>query len=137
MATSTDANNLTVAEGHGYGMMLMALMAGHEPDAQVIFDGMFAYFREHPTAFHQYLMGSYEDLTCATPPGDFDSAADGDLDIAYALLLADRQWGSCGAVNYLLEAQRVLVDIADGDLDVTKTYVLLGDWVIPSESAKY
>jgi len=50
-------------------------------------------------------------MTCATPPGDFDSAADGDLDIAYALLLADRQWGSCGTVNYLLEAQRVLVDV--------------------------
>lgn len=135
--TATDANNLTVAEGHGYGMMLAALMAGHDPDAQAIFDGMFAYFRDHPTAFHQHLMGSYQNFACATPPGDLDSAADGDLDIAYALLLADRQWGSCGTVNYLLEAQRVLVDVADGDLDATKTYVLLGDWVGPSESAKY
>ena len=63
-------------------MMLMALMAGHEPDAQAIFDGMFDYFRAHPTAFHQHLMGSYQNLSCATPPGDFDSAADGDLDIA-------------------------------------------------------
>lgn len=135
--TATDANNLTVAEGHGYGMMLAALLAGYDPDAQAIFDGMVAYFRDHPTAFHQHLMGSYQDMTCTTPPGDFDSASDGDLDIAYALLLADRQWGSCGTVNYLLEAQRVLVDVADGDLDATKTYVLLGDWVGPSESAKY
>lgn len=135
--TGTDAQNLTVAEGHGYGMMLMALMAGHEPNAQQIFDGMFDYFRAHPTAFHQHLMGSYQNLSCATPPGDFDSAADGDLDIALALLLADRQWGSCGTVNYLLEAQQVLNDIKDGDLDATGHYVLLGDWVVPSESAKY
>ncbi len=135
--TSTDAQNLTVAEGHGYGMMLMVLMAGHEPAAQQIFDGMFDYFRLHPTAFHDHLMGSYQDLSCTTPPGDFDSAADGDLDIAFALLLADRQWGSCGTVNYLLEAQRVIADIEDGDVDATKRYVLLGDWVGPSGSAKY
>lgn len=135
--TATDAQNLTVAEGHGYGMMLMALMAGHEPNAQQIFDGMFAYFREHPTAFHDHLMGSYQDTSCATPPGDFDSASDGDLDIAFALLLADRQWGSCGTVNYLLEAQRVLADIRDGDVDASGRWVLLGDWVGPSESAKY
>ena len=135
--TATDDANLTVAEGHGYGMMLMALMAGHEPAAQQIFDGMFDYFRLHPTAFHAHLMGSYQDLSCTTPPNDFDSAADGDLDIAFALLLADRQWGSCGTVNYLLEAQQVLADIEDGDVDATKHYVLLGDWVVPSESAKY
>jgi len=135
--TGTDAQNLTVAEGHGYGMMLMALMAGHEPNAQQIFDGMFDYFRAHPTAFHQHLMGSYQNLSCDTPPGDFDSATDGDLDIALALLLADRQWGSCGTVNYLLEAQQVLNDLEDGDVDATAHYVLLGDWVVPSESAKY
>jgi endo-1,4-beta-D-glucanase Y len=135
--TGTDAQNLTVAEGHGYGMILMALMAGHESDAQQIFDGMFDYFRAHPTAFHAHLMGSYQDLSCATPSGDFDSAADGDLDIAFALLLADRQWGSCGTVNYLLEAQRVLNDIKDGDVDANGRYVLLGDWVVPSESAEY
>jgi len=135
--TATDAANLTVAEGHGYGMMLSALMAGHEPSAQQIFDGMFDYFRAHPTAFHAHLMGSYQNMSCTTPPSDFDSASDGDLDIAFALLLADRQWGSCGAVNYLLEAQHVLNDILDGDMDATGQYVLLGDWVGPSGSAKY
>ncbi len=135
--TATDAANLTVSEGHGYGMILMALMAGHELDAQQIFDGMVAYFHDHPTAFHDRLMGSYQDQSCATPEGDFDSAADGDLDIAFALLLADRQWGSCGAIDYFAEAQQVLADIKDGDLDASARYVLLGDWVVPSESAKF
>ena len=55
--TETDASNLTVSEGHGYGMMLMALLAGYEPNAQAIFDGMLAYFRAHPSAFHDHLMG--------------------------------------------------------------------------------
>ena len=37
----TQSGNLTVSEAHGYGMMLTALMAGHDPDARAIFDGMF------------------------------------------------------------------------------------------------
>ena len=135
--TATEPGNLTVSEGHGYGMLLMALMAGHEPNAQQIFDGMFDYFRAHPTEFHDHLMGWYQDTSCATPAGSLDSAADGDLDIAFALLLADRQWGSCGAINYLLEAQHVLNDIKDGEVDASGQYVLLGDWVGPSESATY
>ena len=32
-------------------------------------------------------------------PGGTDSAFDGDCDIAYALLLADAQWGSAGAID--------------------------------------
>src|SRR4051812_44633647 len=42
----TQSGNLTVSEAHGYGMMLAALMAGHDPDARAIFDGMFTFFRE-------------------------------------------------------------------------------------------
>ncbi len=38
----------------------------------------------------------------------FDSATDGDLDIAYSLLLAHKQWGSNGTVNYLKEAQDMI-----------------------------
>jgi len=135
--THTDAHNLTVSEGHGYGMVLLALMAGHEPNAQQMFDGMFAYFRDHPTEFHQHLMAWYQDMSCTTPANSLDSASDGDLDIAFALLLADRQWGSCGTINYFAEAQHVLADLEDGDVDASARYVLLGDWVGPSESASY
>ena len=135
--THTDAANLTVSEGHGYGMMLMALMAGHEPNAQTIFDGMVDYFRAHPTEFHAHLMGWYQNMTCTTPAGERDSASDGDLDVAFALLLADRQWGSCGAVNYFAEAQQVLADLKDGDVDASARYVLLGDWVGPAEDPSY
>jgi endoglucanase len=30
----------TVSEGQGYGMLIVPLMAGHEPEAQIIFDGL-------------------------------------------------------------------------------------------------
>jgi len=46
-----------------------------------------------------------------------DSATDGDLDIAYALLLADNQWGSSGSVDYKAEALAVLSDILDKEVN--------------------
>jgi endo-1,4-beta-D-glucanase Y len=133
---ATGGGNLTVSEAHGYGMMLAALMAGHDPEARAVFDGMVAYFRDHPTATHAHLMSWWQDAGCANGQGN-DSAADGDLDVAYALLLADAQWGSCGAIDYLTEARAVLADVKAGDLDQSARYVLLGDWVLPADATYY
>jgi hypothetical protein len=125
--------NLTVSEAHGYGMVLMALMAGHDPNAQTIFDGMFAYFRDHPSGITPSLMSWFQSNSCANANGN-DTASDGDLDIAYALLLADKQWGSCGAVDYLAEAQSVIAGIKSGELDPSHRFVKLGDWVSPGDA---
>lgn len=134
--SKTQPGNLTVSEAHGYGMMLMALMAGHDPEARAIFDGMLAYFHEHPSVFTPNLMAWYQKKSCASDEGG-DSASDGDLDIAYALLLADKQWGSCGAIDNAAEAQQVLNAIEVGELDATKQYVRLGDWTTPGEPQTY
>jgi endo-1,4-beta-D-glucanase Y len=131
-----DGGNLTVSEAHGYGMMLAALMAGHDPDARAIFDGMYAYFRDHPSIFTPNLMAWYQNKSCGDANGS-DTASDGDLDIAYALLLADKQWGSCGAVDYLAAAQSVIADVKAAELDTTTQYVLLGDWATPSDTQYY
>ena len=136
VATCTQPGNLTVSEGHGYGMILAALMAGHDPDAQVIFDGMYAYFRDHPTATHQHLMSWYQNNSCADANGN-DSATDGDLDIAFALVPADKQWGSGGAIDYLTEAKLVITDVKDGETDASHRYVLLGDWVMTGDTQYY
>jgi endo-1,4-beta-D-glucanase Y len=125
--TKTEAGNLTVSEGHGYGMVLSAIMAGHDPDARTHFDGLYKYFRDHPSSSSPDLMAWYQDTSCADAQG-VDSASDGDLDIAFALLLADKQWGSCDAINYKAEGLKVIKAIAANTLDDTKGYVLLGDW---------
>ncbi|MFN2426340.1 MAG: glycosyl hydrolase family 8 [Candidatus Binatia bacterium] len=124
------SGTLTVSEAHGYGMMLAALMAGHDPEAQTVFDGMFAYFLEHPTATHDRLMSWNQTTSCNDAQGN-NSATDGDLDIAFALLLADKQWGSCGSIDYHEEAMAVLEDVLDGEVDATQSFTLLGDWVTP------
>ena len=41
--------------------------------------------------------------------GYCDSATDGDMDIAYALLLADKQWGSSGDIVYLARPKQLLM----------------------------
>jgi len=128
--------NLTVSEAHGYGMIIAALMAGYDPAAKQSFDGMYAYFREHPTAGHDHLMSWNQNRSCNDVQG-ITSASDGDLDIAFALLLADKQWGGCGLIDYHAEALEVLADIAGGALDSTQEYVLLGDWVTVYEPNYY
>ncbi len=91
---------LTTSEAHGYGMLIVALMAGHDPLAQERFDGLFRYYRAHPADDAPHLMAWNQVAGCKDAPGDAGSATDGDLDIAFALLLADAQWHSAGAIDY-------------------------------------
>ena len=67
----------------------------------------------------------------SSEPGDDDSAFDGDADIAYALLLADDQWGSDGAVDYRAAAETVIAGLGASVLGPTSRLPLLGDWVDP------
>lgn len=120
----------TVSEGQGYGMVIVALLAGHDPNAQAIFDGLFRYARRHPSAFDRRLMAWAQNRHCQDIQGR-DSATDGDLDIAYGLLLADLQWGSGGAIDYRREAERTLQAIQQHTIDPATKVTLLGDWVAP------
>jgi endo-1,4-beta-D-glucanase Y len=116
-----------VSEGHGYGMLIAAIMEGYDPDAHKIFDGLYSYYHAHPADAHPNLMAWAQDKNCKNVQGA-DSATDGDLDIAYALLLADRQWGSAGAIDYRKAALAIIADILDGDIHATANTILVGDW---------
>ena len=120
----------TVSEGMGYGMMIVAYMAGADPEARALFDGLFRYVRAHPSDLDHRLMGWIQ-----PPDGNGnDSAFDGDADIAYALLLADRQWGSSGGINYAAAARERLRAIAESTIGPASKLPMLGDWVPPGGS---
>ena len=104
-AVTFNSSYLTVSEGAGYGMLLSALMAGHDSEARKLFDGLFRVVRSHPAYNTGYpaLMDWRVNTNCSSA-GDGWNAMDGDLDIAMALLMADKQWGSSGTVNYQAEA---------------------------------
>ncbi|MGW5442326.1 glycosyl hydrolase family 8 [Streptomyces asiaticus] len=88
-----DAAYPFVAEAQGYGLVITALMAGADPDAHALFDGILRYVLAHPSVRHPDLHAAQQHAGGRDVEGR-DSATDGDLDIAYGLLLAERQWGS-------------------------------------------
>jgi endo-1,4-beta-D-glucanase Y len=127
-------NALTVSEGHGYGMLITAIMAGHDPRAQELFDGLYKVFRAQPSNINRQLMAWAIGSDCkAIQPAN--SATDGDLDIAFALLLANRQWGSTGAIDYAGEARKVIAAIGASEMNATTGLPLLGDWARQSALA--
>jgi len=129
-ADAAEGKATTVSEGQGYGMVIVALMAGHDPEAQPVFDQLFRYARKHPSSANRQLMAWAQNEKCRDILGP-SSATDGDVDIAYALLLADVQWGSAGTVNYRAEAERTLAAIVTHTVDPATHLTLLGDWVAP------
>ncbi len=129
--------SISNSEGHGYGMVIGAFMAGADLDAHEIFDGLYAFFRDHPSAGDPNLMAWKQVEGCANIDlRNTGSATDGDMDIAYALLLADRQWGSDGAINYKQAALQVIAALKSQALNPSTHTILLGDWVSRND-AKY
>ena len=126
--TGGDGNEITTSEAHGYGMIIFALMAGYEKDAKKYFDGMYNMYNKHRSTGNKNNMSWVIDKSELTEK-DSASATDGDMDIAYALLLADAQWGSDGEINYLKEAQRIISEgIKVSDMSVETKRTILGDW---------
>lgn len=117
---------VTVSEGQGFGMVTVALMAGHDPAAQALFDGLYRFSREFPSSIDNRLM-SWKIENGATTGGN-NSAFDGDADIAYGLLLADAQWGSTGAIDYATAADQVIAGILNATIGGTSHLPKLGDW---------
>jgi endoglucanase len=133
--SGSDAN--TISEAHGYGMMIMCFMAGYENRAKGCFDGLFNYYKSHPSNINNHLM-DWQQLSCDdSPDSDDDAASDGDIDIAFSLLLAHRQWGSDGNINYLAEAITIINAIMQDEINQDTWTVKLGDWCNSDDPAYY
>ncbi|MFJ2627465.1 glycosyl hydrolase family 8 [Streptomyces sp. NPDC087532] len=130
---SPDADHPYVAEAQGYGMVVTATMAGADPEAKTVFDGMVKYMLAHPSVNNANLLAAEQDASCKSVDGS-DSATDGDLDVAYGLLLADRQWGSTGTYDYKDLAVKHINAIKRSEVNPTTHLMLLGDWSDSGES---
>jgi len=115
-------NKLCVSEGQGYGMMITALMAGFDTSARTVYNGLYRYYRNHPSKNDPHLMAWAQKKDCRSVDGS--SATDGDMDIAYSLLLADAQWGSNGNIAYKEEGKRMVAAILKQEIN-QKTYSVL------------
>lgn len=130
--SSEPSNAVSVSEGTGYGMIIAAFMAGYDPQAQTLFDSLFHFYQAFPSVITPSLMGWQQILKNGNiiynPAGGDDSATDGDIDIAFALLLADQQWGSEGSIDYLSRAKEMMTGILAGDVNEDLSVLKLGDW---------
>src|SRR6056297_910354 len=139
-------NSVTVSEAHGYGMLTLAFMAGADEKAQECFDAMYRFYKAHPSSINPSLM-AWKQLEVTDEEGniqiidveDNDSATDGDMDIAYALIMADNQWGSDGEINYREEGIKCIQAIYQESVNKEDWIILMGDWVnkIKDENPQY
>ncbi|MBF9068784.1 glycoside hydrolase [Streptacidiphilus sp. NEAU-YB345] len=90
---SDATNNGPVSEGQGYGMNIVPLMAGYDANAQTEFNGLWQLVKDHEDQWG-LMQWQLDGKTCKYySSGTPDAATDGDLDIGYGLILADKQWG--------------------------------------------
>lgn len=121
--TGGNGEEITTSEAHGYGMMIFVLMGDKE-----YFDGMFNMFDKHRSTSNPNNMSWVIHYTEDTKY-DEGSAADGDMDVAYALLLAHDMWGSSGNINYLKEAKQIITyGIKVSDMNTWSKRVMMGDF---------
>lgn len=135
MGTGGAAELITHSEAHGYGMLASVLMAGSGPladsEAKQYYDGMYRFYDAHRSVQSEDLM-SWQVLTDGAGGESFEhdyNATDGDMDIAYSLILAHYQWGSNGEINYLKEAKRMIEKgIKPFNINPETMRTQLGDW---------
>jgi endo-1,4-beta-D-glucanase Y len=103
--------NSTVSEGVAYGMLMAVLL-----DEQALFDAFYGYALAF--ANDRGLMCWYVSPDGATALGT-GAASDADEDIAWALVMAHRQWGGRGALgeSYLDHARRQIDRIWQYEVD--------------------
>jgi len=121
---SPDADLPYVGEAQGWGLVITALMAGADPNARPQFDAILRYVLAHPSSIDPDLHAAEQNDRCESVNGG-DSATDGDLDIAYGLLLAHEQWGGTA---YLDLARRRIEAIKRSLVDPKSHLLRAGDW---------
>lgn len=108
-----DLTSVTQSEAHGYAMLMMVLLNDIEPMAREVFDGLYRVSVNFPSADDERVMSWIVPGT-----GDFSakkqaSATDGDMDMAYALIMASKLWdgGPGYGLSYLDAAKRAIAGL--------------------------
>jgi endoglucanase len=133
-----DAAYYTVSEGQGYGMLITVMLGD-----QTTFNKLYTYVKKHPSILDSGLMAWAQNEDC-TDITDADAATDGDLDIAYALLIASKKWGTqqvsapVANYNYRTEARQVITAIRTSAIfpagHPLAYMTKVGDWVSPGSN---
>lgn len=109
----------TVSEGIGYGMLLAVYMGDQE-----LLDNLWLYEQSHldGNGLMNWEIGPDNKVTS----GGSGAASDGDEDMAFALVMADRQWRTSSRLKdtYLNYAKALIDLIWQYEVDTTRGYML-------------
>ena len=132
--TGINEDNECVSEGMGYGMTIVALMTDNynSEENKKLYNKLFRFYKKHPSkrdrdGFRkkdESLLMAYtvNGIQTNKEISKKSAASDGDIDIAFSLLLANAQWGSNQEINYLKEADTLIKIIYKQDINqYTKT----------------
>jgi endo-1,4-beta-D-glucanase Y len=109
--------NDTVSESISYGMLFSVYM-----NDKTTFDGLWKYEQKHLDTHG--LMNWHINSNGTTAAGGLNSATDADEDMAFALLLADKQWGGYTTVATTMISTVAMNDFGtDGTVKGGDTYV--------------
>ena len=100
-----DDEKFTVSEGIGYGMLIYVYMTSETNDlCQERFDKLYAYYKRwsNGNGVMNWKIEGFESVN------SYNGATDADLDVALALCLAAKQWGSSENFVYAEEAEMLL-----------------------------
>jgi len=123
-----------LSEGQGYAMLATVLAAKKGVNTRTTFNQFYAYYRAHRVSSKVPLMQwqqTKRNGKMTSTGQQQNSATDGDLDIAYALILADKKWGS-KQVNYKAAAKKLLTAIKQKELNQTTYLPTMGNWATSS-----
>ncbi|WP_029271355.1 glycosyl hydrolase family 8 [Flavobacterium sp. KJJ] len=109
-----DDPNQTVSEGIGYGMLLAVYAAD-----KTLFDGLWLYYKDNVNANG---VMNWKINGCSGINGA-NGATDAELDVAFALIVADFQWASAGTINYKNDANTLIAAIKAHEIEAN-TFVL-------------
>jgi hypothetical protein len=118
--------NSTVSEGIGYGMLLAVYM-----DDQALFDDLWKYeqkWLDGSTGLMNWYINAAGSNIGSNPSGA-GPATDADEDMAFALLMADKQWGGKGSLskNYLDYAKSQMSAVWNNEI-YNFIYLRAGPW---------
>ncbi|HLK93665.1 MAG TPA: glycosyl hydrolase family 8 [Polyangia bacterium] len=100
--------NSTVSEGIGYGMIIAVYMGDH-----TLFDNLWKYEQLHTDSngLMNWVIDANGNAPVVNGQPEGGAATDADEDMAWALVMADKQWGSSGSLNYASLAKTQIQNI--------------------------
>jgi len=135
--TAGNDQQKTLSEAQGYGMLITVLGEQQGLATHRTFDELTAYYLKHRLSAANPLMAwrqTKDHGIMSSAPAERNSATDGDLDIAYALILADEAWGSAGRVNYHRLAHQLIGAIKRYEMHPVTHLPQVGNWATTKQT---